>query len=107
MQNATTREEIISILNAEMPKLQREFGITKMALFGSFAKGTPTETSDVDLLVESSELLGLKFFELSDYLANSLGRKIDLVTFRQVADSKKKLRYQKIAEDVERNLIYV
>jgi predicted nucleotidyltransferase len=107
MQNANTREEIISILNAEMPKLQREYGITKMALFGSFAEGTPTETSDVDLLFESSESLGFKFFELSDYLASSLGRRIDLVTFRQVADSKKKPRYQKIAEDVERNLIYV
>ena len=104
---ATTKEEAISVLQTEMPKLQREFGITRMALFGSFAEGNPTESSDVDLIVESSQSLGLKFFELSDYLSDSLGRKIDLVTFHQLKESMNKPRYKKIAENVERTLLYV
>ncbi len=107
MPYVNTREDVFSFLQTEMPKLQRDFGITKMALFGSFAKGTQTETSDVDLLIESSQSLGLKFFELSDYLENGLGRKIDLITFRQMEESKKKLRYKAIAENVERSLLYV
>jgi predicted nucleotidyltransferase len=98
---------VFSFLQTEMPKLQRDYGVTKMALFGSFANGTQTETSDIDLLIESSPSLGFKFFELSDFLENGLGRKIDLVTFRQVEESKNKPRYKKIAENVERNLLYV
>jgi predicted nucleotidyltransferase len=107
MPNANTREEVFSFLHAEMPKLQRDYGITKMALFGSFANGTQTETSDIDLLIESSRSLGFKFFELSDFLESGLGRKIDLVTFRQVEESKNKPRYRTIAENVERSLLYV
>lgn len=107
MSYANSREDVLSFLHTEMPKLQRDYGITKMALFGSFAHGTPTETSDVDLLIESSQSLGFKFFELSDFLENGLGRRIDLITFRQVAESKNKPRYRKIAEDVERSLVYV
>ncbi|HIJ87069.1 MAG TPA: nucleotidyltransferase [Desulfuromonadales bacterium] len=107
MSYVNTREDVFLFLQTELPKLQREFGITKMALFGSFAKGTQTETSDVDLLIESSHSLGFKFFELSDYLENGLGRKVDLITFRQMEDSKKKPRYKNIAETVERSLLYV
>ena len=107
MRSVSTREEVLEVLQAEMPILQSEFGITKMALFGSFAEGTPTEASDVDLLIESSQSLGIRFFELSDYLSDSLGRNIDLVTFRQVEESKNKSRYRLIAENVERSLLYV
>jgi predicted nucleotidyltransferase len=78
-----------------------------MALFGSFAHGTQTEQSDIDLLVESSQSLGFKFFELSDYLESGLGRKIDLITFRQMEESKKNIRFRNIAENVERALVYV
>lgn len=107
MGDVNSREDVLSFLKNEMPKLQSEFGVTKMALFGSFANGTQTETSDIDLLIESSQSLGFKFFELSDFLENGLGRRIDLVTFRQVAESKNKPRYKKIAENVERSLLYV
>ncbi len=107
MGSVTTREDVISVLRAEMPKLEREFGITRIALFGSFAAGNQTETSDVDLLIESSQTLGLKFFELSEYLSDSMGRRIDLVTLRQVKESKASARYRSIAENVERTLVYV
>jgi len=107
MGNVHSREEVLSFLKSEMPKLQSEFGITKMALFGSFAEGTQTEKSDIDLIIESSQSLGFKFFELSDYLENAFGRRIDLLTFRQVEESKNKPRYKKIAENVERGFLYV
>ncbi len=37
-----------------------DYGITRAVLFGSFAKGTATDKSDIDLLVESG-LHGLAF----------------------------------------------
>jgi len=107
MSHANTKEDVVLFLQAERSKLQQEYGITKIALFGSFALGTQTEKSDVDLLIESSQALGFKFFELSDYLESGLGRKIDLITFRQMEESKKNTRFRNIAENVERDLVYV
>jgi len=48
-------------------------------LFGSYARNTQNEGSDVDILVEIERPIGLKFFELWDELENLLGCKIDFV----------------------------
>lgn len=47
-------------------------------LFGSYAKGYATETSDVDLCVSTS-LTGLDVFGLAEDIRNVLHKKIDLV----------------------------
>ncbi|MBQ7444891.1 MAG: nucleotidyltransferase domain-containing protein [Clostridia bacterium] len=52
-------------------------------LFGSYAKGTATETSDVDLLV-SVPVNGLKFFELIELLRENLKKKVDLLDVAQL-----------------------
>ena len=52
-------------------------------LFGSYAKGTATEKSDVDLLV-STETTGLRFFEMTERLRQSLHKKVDLLDLKQL-----------------------
>lgn|SRR5574344_145791 len=47
-------------------------------LFGSYAKGTPQEKSDVDLLL-SGTITGLDFFVLQDELRKALHKKVDLL----------------------------
>lgn len=47
-------------------------------LFGSYAKGTATETSDVDLYVSSS-LSGLRFVGLIERARQVLHKKVDLI----------------------------
>lgn len=60
--------------------LLREFGIRRAAVFGSRAKGTAREDSDLDLLVEMNEPLGLfRFAELNYRLEDALDMKVDLV----------------------------
>jgi uncharacterized protein len=56
--------------------------ITKACLFGSYADGTATEDSDVDILVEldHSSPVGLKFVEMWLDLQALLGNKVDLVS---------------------------
>jgi predicted nucleotidyltransferase len=49
-------------------------------LFGSYAKGVPTEASDIDLVVEFERPLGFKFIELTEYLEQLLGQKVDILT---------------------------
>lgn len=60
-----------------IPILQKH-GITYCYLFGSYAKGTAKETSDVDLLVDT-DLSGFDYFGLVEEIRTTLRKKIDLL----------------------------
>lgn len=63
-----------------------EYEVKYCILFGSYAKGTATETSDVDLLV-SAEVRGMRFFGLAERLRTQLRKKVDLLDIRQLKDN--------------------
>jgi hypothetical protein len=76
-----TKEEVFNLLRQSGAQLRR-FGVRRLSVFGSFARGEPNEESDVDLLVEFEpdkktfdNLLGL-----ADFLEELFGRKVDIVT---------------------------
>ena len=62
-------------------------GIKRIGLFGSYARGEQREDSDIDLLVEFDE--GKKsfdnFMDLSFFLEDILGKRIDLLTLESVS----------------------
>lgn len=62
------------------PVLLNKFHVSKIGYFGSFATGTQTVTSDLDLLVEFSQPIGWEFFTLEKFLEKEFGLSIDLVT---------------------------
>ena len=72
-------------MNIEQIKLKatpvlRNFGIKRAAVFGSISRGDATENSDIDMLVELSEPLGLlKFAKLNYTLEDALQKKVDLI----------------------------
>lgn len=75
-----TREEILEALASHRAIFER-YGVSAVSLFGSVARGESTEDSDIDLLVEFSEPIGLlQFVELKRSLEELLGRPVDLVT---------------------------
>lgn len=47
-----TKEEITRILQDNFPYLTTEYGVKRIGFFGSYAKDIPTESSDVDIVVE-------------------------------------------------------
>ncbi len=55
-------------------------------LFGSYAKGMATPTSDVDLFVSTS-LTGIQFFALIEELRDELKKKVDLLDQTQLTDN--------------------
>lgn len=55
-------------------------------LFGSYAKGKATETSDVDLLI-STETKGLQYFGLLEELLTSLHKNVDALDVNQLKDN--------------------
>ena len=72
-----TIKQISSAIN-EVIKDEYSDSIDLCYLFGSYAKGYATETSDVDLCV-STTLTGLNFVGLSESIRSKLHKKIDLV----------------------------
>lgn len=78
-------EEVVGILRAAMPELAHDFRVTRVALFGSYARGDQTEASDVDILVEVDPAIGLRFVDLADRIEELLGVHADVVSRRAIA----------------------
>ncbi len=102
-----TREDVLSILKEEMPHLRRKYGVQRMLLYGAFAKGKPTDKSDVDILVALRKDLGFAFIELADRLEELLGRRVDITTCSHFESSSRNQRYRHIAEDIRQSMIHV
>lgn len=75
-------EKIISVCEEVFEK----YDVRYCYLFGSYAKGTPTEQSDVDLLI-SADISGLKFYGLAERIREGLKKKVDLINVEQLKDN--------------------
>ncbi len=72
--------EIEKRLIALKPILTEKYKVKNIGIFGSFAEGDETPSSDLDILVELYEPLGWDFFTLRDFLESELKRPVDLVS---------------------------
>ena len=62
------------------PKIEKQYDIASLEIFGSFLRGEEKEGSDLDLLITFSEPPSLfGFVRLENYLSDTLGVKVDLV----------------------------
>ncbi|RJQ41794.1 MAG: nucleotidyltransferase [Anaerolineaceae bacterium] len=77
------RDDVIKILKDTRQHLSERFGVTSLYLFGSVARDKARPDSDIDLLVEFSQPIGLfEFIELQQNLESLPGYKVDLGTRR-------------------------
>jgi len=73
--------DIKEILARHKPEIQRRFKVKEIAIFGSYVRGQQKYQSDVDVLVEFSEPVGLfEFMDLEEYLQSLFGVRVDLVS---------------------------
>lgn len=74
------REMLLKLLAEHKPVLAERFGVRRLALFGSLARGTARPDSDVDLLVSfDGPATSKRYFGLQFYLEDMLHRPVDLV----------------------------
>ncbi|MCL2171412.1 MAG: nucleotidyltransferase domain-containing protein [Defluviitaleaceae bacterium] len=60
--------------------------VRRIILFGSYAKGTNTANSDIDLVIDSNgQLRGIDFFALSSKMAQALPIEADIFEMREIA----------------------
>lgn len=74
-----TREEILDFLRQHKQEMNDRFGVIKIGLFGSYARGGAREDSDIDIAVElEGDRLFRKFFALESFLKSNFQKNIDL-----------------------------
>jgi predicted nucleotidyltransferase len=72
--------DILTILKENKHQLLNKYPIKSLALFGSYSRGDFRKDSDIDIMVELEEPLGLKFIELAHHLEDLLKCRVDLVS---------------------------
>jgi predicted nucleotidyltransferase len=77
-----TREDILQFLRANKERFAEKYGVTKLGLFGSFARDEATEESDVDVCVEIAEPTYTGMCRLRDEIMEKSLRDVDLVRIR-------------------------
>ncbi len=73
---------VLKKIKTAAPAIRTQFGVTKIGIFGSFARGEQTRRSDVDVLVDFAQGYATlrNFVGLADYLEALFKRKVDLLT---------------------------
>jgi predicted nucleotidyltransferase len=92
----TTLNDIRTILQGNKQRLSENYGISTLAIFGSYGRGQQTEDSDIDILVDFQKPIGIEFIDLADELETLLHSKVDLVSLKGI----KPIYYQSIEHDL-------
>ncbi|MCK5822517.1 MAG: nucleotidyltransferase family protein [Bacteroidales bacterium] len=75
-----TLEYIKQQIEQKKSFLQAKYHIKYLAIFGSVSRGENNDESDIDILVDFSEPIGIEFIDLADELEKILQNKVDLVS---------------------------
>lgn len=94
-----SRNEILTLLAQVKPLFAKRYGVRRLGLFGSCARGEQTEVSDIDILVDIEPIIGLDFVSLADELESLLGQRVELVSTRAVT--------RESLNAIEPDLVYV
>jgi len=73
-----TKEYILDFLNTHRTELYERYGLVKVGLFGSYAKGNASEESDIDLYAEFENKKFKNIASAWNYFEEQFGKKIDL-----------------------------
>ena len=95
-----TTNQVVDFLSSRKVFFAQQFSVTKIGIFGSYAKGVAGEESDVDIVVELAKpdlfcLIGIK-----QTIEEGLGVKADIVRLRDRMN-------QVLRRRIEQDVIYV
>lgn len=95
----TSLTDIQDTLKNNKQRLTDKYGLSLLAIFGSYGRGQQNENSDIDILVDFQKPIGVEFIDLANELERLLKIKVDLV-------SKNGIRPQYLKQ-IEQDLNYV
>ena len=93
-----TIDEIKEILY----ELLKNFPVESVILFGSYAKNSASENSDLDLVIDTKEtLMGFKLYSLITKIEEAFQKQVDAFEKSEIIDN------SKIAEEIEKTGVIV
>ena len=82
-----TQQQIISLLTKYKNDKGLQYGIERIGIFGSFARGTAGEDSDIDVFVKLKKSNLFLLSRIRIELQELLGKRVDLVEVRERMNS--------------------
>ena len=70
----------IETIRAKTVPIAKKYGVRRMSLFGSYARGEADDQSDVDLIIDKGKIVGIEYFGFVYDLEDELGCHVDVVT---------------------------
>ena len=95
----SNQTKTLNLLKQVKSNLFSSYPINTLALFGSISRQEDDENSDVDILVEFNQPVGMEFIHLCYELEKLLERKVDLVSRAGIKE--------KYYNEIRSELIYV
>ncbi len=96
MSELTTIKQILENLK---PELSEKFHVSSIGIFGSVARNEMRIDSDLDIIVDFDQPIGIGFIDLANFLETKVNRSVDLVSRKGVK--------QPYFEAIEKDIIYV
>ncbi len=93
------KENIINSIRDKKLEFVSKYHLKSIGIFGSFTRDDFKEDSDIDILVEFDQPIGIEFIDLANELEELLKIKVDLVSKNGV-----KPKYLK---EIQKDLVYV
>ena len=81
MKYSVRRNDVLAVLARLKPLLAKQYGVTRLALFGSTVRDEARPDSDIDIVVAfDGPATSERYFGVQFMLEDELGRSVDLVT---------------------------
>jgi predicted nucleotidyltransferase len=74
-----TKEEILGFLRKNKDFFKKEFGVEAIMLFGSYARGDETRTSDIDILIDVKKKSFDNRSRFKELLEERFHKKVDVL----------------------------
>jgi uncharacterized protein len=74
------RDHVLSVLGSHKIDLEQRYNLKKVGIFGSVARNSAKDDSDIDIVVEMEPNILLKV-QLKEELEQLLGSKVDLIRY--------------------------
>ena len=81
------------------PELAAKFHVKSLGLFGSVVRDDFNPQSDIDIIVDFDQPVGIEFIDLANYMEALFSTKVDLVSRKGIKD--------KYFQLIEKEIIYV
>jgi predicted nucleotidyltransferase len=94
-----TLQDIKDKLSNHKNRLFADYPIKSIAIFGSYSRSEQNDISDLDIIVEFSDKIGIRFVDLAEDLENIVGTKVDLVSRKGIKE--------KYLKSIDSDLVYV